>query len=289
MHRKPLLQDAARKLQELFNNRTGEISYVQALEILSELEGFEGHQQLRAFLTEHTQSRGKSQQPAGGLTASPAPVAKLPTSSSTGESQSLAMTLCGHGGFHSGYKRIDLGRPDVRFVQFQSGEIRSIEFGEGRTALMHLADVEAGFPSETGMNPKETVALVGELPRNGGLSFHITVEDMRDAEHVYGGQWKVAGRTLTFLDCHQLHVPVKTERTFPKPSEMTHAQYLDLDAELERLERAHAMGEEYDGMYVRMKQIDALLGASPWVRDMDSGEVVLASESVYGTLRSTDN
>lgn len=159
---------------------------------------------------------------------------------------------------------------------------------------MHLADVEAGIPVKTEMNPKEVVARVGgakgHLAENpgGGLNFDITVEDLRDAEHVYGGQWKVAGRTLTFLDCRQLHVPVKTERTFPKPSEMTREQYIALSDEVERLEMAHAMGEEYDGMYLRMKQIDALLSASPWVRDMDTGEVVFASESIYGNLRPSN-
>jgi hypothetical protein len=55
MHRKPQLQDAARKLQELVNSRTGDISYTQALEILGQLEGFEGYAQLRQFVALHSQ------------------------------------------------------------------------------------------------------------------------------------------------------------------------------------------------------------------------------------------
>lgn len=55
MHRKPQLQDAARKLQELVNSRTDEITYAQALDILGQLEGFEGYAQLRQFVARHGQ------------------------------------------------------------------------------------------------------------------------------------------------------------------------------------------------------------------------------------------
>jgi hypothetical protein len=56
MHRKPQLQEAARKLQEIINNRTSDVSYAQALDILSQLEGFEGYRQLRDFVSRHSQS-----------------------------------------------------------------------------------------------------------------------------------------------------------------------------------------------------------------------------------------
>lgn len=279
MHRKPQLQEAARKLQEIFNNRTGEISYVQALEILGELEGFEGYQQLRAFVAQHSQPHGAAQPTAAPVTA---PVTPVLTGALSGPPQTLAMALCGHGGFHSGFKRVDTGRPDVRFVQFESGETFPIEFVDGKTNLWQLADIEAGFPYETEMDPKQIIAHIRVDTRVQVL----TVLDMQRAEHVYAGRWKVAGRTMTLWDCSPLCSPVKTPQCLPNPSEMTREEYLALSQQLERLEMSHAMGEEYDGMYWRMKHIDALLSASPWVRDMDSGEVVLASESIYGSLRS---
>jgi hypothetical protein len=61
MHRKPQLQEAARKLQEIINNRTSDVSYAQALDILSQLEGFEGYRQLREFVSRHSQNSAAGQ------------------------------------------------------------------------------------------------------------------------------------------------------------------------------------------------------------------------------------
>jgi hypothetical protein len=281
MHRKPQLQEAARKLQEIFNGRAGDISYVQALEILGQLEGFEGYQQLRTFIAKHSQNPGKVESPIAPFAAAPVePAAQGPL-------QTLAMTLCGHEGFRDGYKRVQNRRVDVRFVQMADGEMREIRFVKGKTILMQLADNEAGFPHETPLDPDEVVAQVKGDDKWGDnawtMGFAITVNAMRGARHQTGGHWTVGGWSLLFWDVAPMPVPVKTRSDLPNPSEMTREQYIALSDELDRHEMSHAMGEENDYMYVRMKNIDRLLGASPWCRDMDSGQVVLRSESIYGT------
>jgi hypothetical protein len=281
MHRKPQLQEAARKLQEIFNTRTGEIGYVQALEILSQLEGFEGYQQLRDFVARHSQLPGKAE----SQTAQPATAPLEPTAQ--GPLQTLAMTLCGHEGFRNGYKRVQTRRVDVRFVQMADGEMREINFVKGKTALMQLADMEAGFPQEAALDPDEVVAQVKGEAKWGDnawlMGFSITVAQMRSARHAAGGSWTVGTRTLIFWDVAHLVAPVKTQSDLPDPAKMTREEYIALSDELDRHEMSHAMGEENDYMYVRMENIHRLLDASPWCRDMDSGLVVLRSESIYGT------
>lgn len=50
MHRKLKLEAAARHVQKTFEASNGNLSYTQALNLLSELEGFEGYRQVRALL-----------------------------------------------------------------------------------------------------------------------------------------------------------------------------------------------------------------------------------------------
>jgi hypothetical protein len=76
MHRKPQLQEAARKLQEIINNRTSDVSYAQALDILSQLEGFEGYRQLRDFISKHSQNSAPAQVTSDMTNTEPQPKAR---------------------------------------------------------------------------------------------------------------------------------------------------------------------------------------------------------------------
>jgi hypothetical protein len=62
MHRKLKLEAAARHVQKTFEATQGSISYAQALNLLSELEGFKGYRQVRALLGEEVL---KSEPPPG--------------------------------------------------------------------------------------------------------------------------------------------------------------------------------------------------------------------------------
>ena len=144
MHRTPKLQDAARHLQQAFVKHNGSLSYAQALDVLGQLEGFEGFRQMKAFVAKHSQV--DKQQETLTPAASPAPAA-----------------------------------------------------------------------------------------------------------------------------------------------EMSEATYLALSTELEGLEMAHAKGQDLPDTYTRMAEIDKLLDASPWTRDMDTGEIVTkAAQRIAQGLWSND-
>ena len=284
MHRKPQLQEAARTLQEIFNSRTGDITYVQALEILGKLEGFEGYQQLRDFVARHSQLPAKEAM----LQAAPEPL--KPVAASNGPRQTLAMALCGHGGFDEAYKRVQTGHPNIRFVSLSNGELREIAFVKDGSVLMTLADNDAGFPHKTALDPEEVVARVKGGSNWGdsawSMGFPLTVADMQAAQYQLTRSsrgWMVGGKSIAFWNATHMPAPAPVTTTAPKPENMSRETYIALSDELERHERAHAMGQDTEYTYHRMSQIDALLDASPWCRDMDTGGVVLKSESIYGT------
>lgn len=61
-------------------------------------------------------------------------------------------------------------------------------------------------------------------------------------------------------------------------------QYQELDAELERLEMAHAKGEDLPHHAARMLALDALMENSPFTRDHDEG-IILKSEASRPAMR----
>lgn len=56
--------------------------------------------------------------------------------------------------------------------------------------------------------------------------------------------------------------------------EMTEQDFWDLQAEVERLERAAAQGQDLPWHKKRLELIDEIVAAGPWQLDMDSGAVV---------------
>jgi hypothetical protein len=271
MHRKPQLQEAARKLQEIVNARTGDLSYAQALDILSQLEGFEGYRHLRDFVSRHSQSeRLAVQDPKPALTLAPANIVTV---------QTLAMALCGHLGFDDAGRRIQAPQEEL-FGVYIAHNYWETSLDNHLTVIRQLADRDAGAPVDVNMLPSD-IAIVVE---GSSLSeFHITVNELITAKYVSEGRWQVGSRVLRFNTRKGTLVPALFARYIPRPGQnLSLAEHIQLEEKLERYDLAHAMGQETDEMYTHRDEINRLLDSSPWARDMDSGKIVHHTQTEYG-------
>jgi hypothetical protein len=263
MHRKLKLEAAARHLQQAFEASNGTLSYTQALDLLSELEGFEGYRQVRAFL--------------GGeaLKGEPTPKVGLPR-------QTLAMLLYGHHGYE-GRKALPnstcpiegikpLGMTYIGASSIPPSAHRL--WVEDLEALMIAADWDAGERYFAALTDDAVIAkYVGTTG-----SHELTWKQIRDAQHVEGAVWSIDGVQYELLQ----YVPLEP-RTFKayeaRDGEfMTRAEYMRLQKRLEQLDLSFAMGQELEGHFEEREQIVTRMDASEWTLHLDKGTVVFKSE-----------
>lgn len=266
MHRKPKLLDAARHLQQVVEASGGNLSYTQTLDVLMQLEGFEGYRQVRAMLGDEA-LKGASKQSRKGRRNE--------------FQQSLAMFIHGHGGYVDGRKlhlpqhmTLAMRTANVEYMAWMAvPPCANMLLVEDSEALMIASDWDAGERYEAALSDGDVL-----LRYSDAFGEHkFTWKDVRESEHIEGHIWRISGREYELLSLVPAGTPRECQTYVEKPGEfLTRAQFAELHQELLTLESDTAPGSS-----ARIAELQDMLANSDWKWDEASGAVVSRWVSQY--------